>query len=444
MVLVSLVGDFYSSVIPVFYHYKNQITKHIIVYNEHKNDTIVAKKLISGSSVFNEHHKLNIETIDLKIDEDSFEAIESAIKKIDELCENRDELFINVTDGLSNVIVLISEYFRDTPVSLITYDRFDNEINIIKSGQMSNIKEIESVPIKEHFLLKAVTIEKASDKSVAELHEDFLNKLFITCNGERESIEEIPEVFADKQMGFLFELYVYNLLKRLNHNDIMVGAIINDYDTKNNYIPKEFDYLIIKNNHLHMIECKYKKKEPSITYIYKAISVEKVIDEDGKSIIVTNSDIFNITDDSHFNKKLTTNYKRAKNNNIILRGSPIKYAKEFIRDVDSYFGLKSDNVEEVESSIDKYFEQECNAKIKEMNSYLSELFGIELNFFKIKSTSKILSYKTNYADNQKIIEQMQDPLIKQFIKKIHRFNLKSQKAQPLKSIYKFFSRNIRE
>ena len=444
MVLVSLVGDFYSSIIPVFYHYKNQITKHIIIYNEHKNDKVIARKLINGSEVFNEHHHLNIETIDLKIDEDSQEAIDRAIKTIDELCPNKEELFINVTDGLSNVIVLMGEYFRETPASLITYDRFDNEMNIIKAGVMSHIPQVTSVPIKDHFLLKAVTIEKASDRHLADLHEEFLNRLFITCGGAIDEIEDIPEVFVNKQMGFLFEFYVYNLLKRLNYDDIVVGAIVHDYYTQENFIPNEFDILIMKNNHLHMIECKYQNKEPSVSYIYKAISVEKVIDEDGKSIIVTNSDTYNITDDTHFNHKLTTNYKRAKNNNIILRGSPINNGKEFIRDVDSFFGLQTEGIEVIEDGLDSYFDKECNAKIKEINSALCELFGLDVNFFSQHSTSRLLSYKTNYIDNGKIWDLMEHSELRHFIKMIHKFNLKSAKAKPLKSIYKFFTRHIQK
>ena len=48
----------------------------------------------------------------------------------------------------------------------------------------------------------------------------------------------------------------------------------------------EFDILMIKDNHLHVIECKLRKAVPDEQYVYKLDSVIDYLDDDGKGMIV--------------------------------------------------------------------------------------------------------------------------------------------------------------
>lgn len=429
MILVSIVGDFFSSVIPVYYNYKDQITRHIILYDDYKNDVIIANKFIQGSQLFNEQYQLEIETIAYKINEDSTLAIQNTIAKIDSIAHSKEDLFINITDGLSNVIVLIAQHYFDTDATLITYDRFDNEVNKIKRGTMTNFKLPKSVPIKDHFLLKAIKVVNYSNKSLADLHEDFLTHLFTNLNGEIEKIKNLPKEFANTSIGTLFEYHVYNLIKRLNYDDILIGVEVNDYYTNDEFLTNEFDILVMKENHLHMIECKYQDKIASIQYIYKVISLAKVIDHDGKSIIVTNSAKYNISDS--LNHNISTPYKRAKNNNIILRGSPIKNKRAFVQDVDKFFALQTEN------------NGELSSPYQEINSYLHEVFDFDINIFDIHTSSKILNYNTAYPKNHRVQQAMQTKEINQLIKKIHRLNLETTKHQSLEVIYEFYLNQIK-
>ena len=38
MTLVSIVGDFYSNVLPIFYHFKDDIKNYIIIYDDYRQD----------------------------------------------------------------------------------------------------------------------------------------------------------------------------------------------------------------------------------------------------------------------------------------------------------------------------------------------------------------------------------------------------------------------
>jgi hypothetical protein len=48
MTLVSIVGDFFSSVAPVFYEFKDSIDTHIIISDDSKRDDRLARKFEKG------------------------------------------------------------------------------------------------------------------------------------------------------------------------------------------------------------------------------------------------------------------------------------------------------------------------------------------------------------------------------------------------------------
>ena len=73
MTLVSIVGDFYSSVLPLFYEFSPRIKKYIIVYDDFKADVEHARNIFDGTQKFIKEYDFSIETYTVQIDEDSKE-----------------------------------------------------------------------------------------------------------------------------------------------------------------------------------------------------------------------------------------------------------------------------------------------------------------------------------------------------------------------------------
>ena len=84
--------------------------------------------------------------------------------------------------------------------------------------------------------------------------------------------------------GDMFEYYVYLLVKDLGFDDIEIGVEIEDDEVRN-----EFDLLLMKDNHLHIIECKHRgfKTLDLEDIIYKYAALRRVVDEDAKAVIVS-------------------------------------------------------------------------------------------------------------------------------------------------------------
>jgi hypothetical protein len=52
MTLISIIGDFHSSILPISYNFKEQMDKHIIVYDDAKCDVKNARISKSGKKRF--------------------------------------------------------------------------------------------------------------------------------------------------------------------------------------------------------------------------------------------------------------------------------------------------------------------------------------------------------------------------------------------------------
>lgn len=138
--------------------------------------------------------------------------------------------------------------------------------------------------------------------------------------------------------GGLFELYVYLLVKDLGFDDIEIGIVVENTFSGTNVIRNEFDILMMKDNHLHMIECKFTKRIDLAALVFKYSTLINLIDDDGKMMILTDNYIYahDLYDKTKQGLEL---YRRALINKILIRGSVVKNKKEFLNDVDSYFQL---------------------------------------------------------------------------------------------------------
>lgn len=368
MLLVSILGDFHSSVLPIYYQFKDDISEHIVIYDDYKSDIREAQNIIKGLKSFNSKYNLKIKMSTYCIDEDSYEAIMSAIEFITESIVENKNIYINTTDGLSNINTLIALKLLPHGVNLISYDRYDNEVNIIQNESMTTYRIDKIIPIQDHFLLRNLEVVSIADKNFANKYKNEILELFekryeefkgfanyvqntqnpTLDNKEYENINKIINRLNLKDIKFnqglitggLFEYYIYLKVKELDFDDIEIGVTVRKNIDKINFLSNEFDILIMKDNHLHMIECKFTKNIKLDNIVYKYMGLKSLLDDDGKICIVTGHK-------NPHNLSKSTNpveyqpYKRALANKILLKGNPMKDINKFVSEVKDYFVLKN-------------------------------------------------------------------------------------------------------
>ncbi|WP_456479563.1 Card1-like endonuclease domain-containing protein [Nautilia sp.] len=314
MTLVSVIGDFFSSVAPVFYDFFDDISTHIIISDDSKRDSRYARKFKEGVKNFCMEKNKNITQHFVRIDEDSGSAIDKACKYI--LENSKGDVYVNISDGLATLNTIMTQKLLNKGVTFISYDIFDNEYHIIGRNGIIKRKKAKPMSIREHFLLKNSEILSYETTDFAEKNEMLITELFekyryqfnvfkkkLTQNSV--NIDDYPAIkqilmklgfgLSKKELslnkktitGSLFEMYIYLIVKKLEFDDILMGAVIEDYEIKN-----EFDLLVIKNNHLSIIECKFKNfLKDAETLLFKYAFLRKVLDYDSKSLIISGSEV---------------------------------------------------------------------------------------------------------------------------------------------------------
>jgi hypothetical protein len=229
---------------------------------------------------------------------------------------------------------------------------------------MRNVKIAQSIPIIEHLKFKGIKVTHVADKSFAHRFEKEIKLLFTRHKKEFKGFKRYvyehsklghPKKFQNvapviRKMGLsnlkkyqsfitgsLYEFYVYLLLKDLDIDDIEVGVSVEEYYNETDYLPNEFDILIMKNNHLHMIECKFTKNVRPEHLVYKYIALSSVLDEDANMAILLNQKYKKHIDYEHILRDLP--YKRALQKDIMLRGSVLGSENLFVQEIKKHFGI---------------------------------------------------------------------------------------------------------
>ena len=363
MLLVSILGDFHSSIFPIFYEFKERITTHLIVHDRAFKERRSSQKIINSLNSFSSSHALSIQTLEYSVDEDSFESILELIESIKSLESNLENIYINTTDGLSNIGVILGSKLLSDGLNVLSYDMYENSYNITAKNSIVTKKLNSKMSIKDHFLLKGFTVETVEEKSFAHKYAKQIKNLFenyydefvllkkdithsmVSSNKKYiNALRIIRELRLDTDTqrkeitGGLFEWYVYLLVKDLGFDDIEVGAIVLDHFSSTSTIQNEFDILIMKDNHLNMIECKFTKRVDIQALVYKYSTLINLIDDDGKMMILTDKEIYSYDLYQNTEPKLIP-YRRALVNRILIRGSILKHKNEFIEDVKSYLSI---------------------------------------------------------------------------------------------------------
>lgn len=366
MTLVSIVGDFHSSILPLFYEYKDEMTQHILLYDNFSRDVRMAQQISSGIEAFCEKYKCSFTTKEYILSNDSLESLAKCSKDLLSNVEKPQDLFINITDGFATITTVLNHLLFKEKVNFISYDMFQNTYTLINHETFEKKTLEKKMSIQDHFLLKGFTTEASNIKKFAQEHEQLITLLiekyhrpynqFLGVDPKSaKNIAELPkqhhlirDIFM--QYGFgaynvkdphltgnIFESYIYNLIKDLDYDDIEVGfKVFEKY--KNSQISNEFDILIMKNNHLHMIECKYLNRVKLEELIYKYTALSNILDDDGKILLVTKKPpLYSKAVDRHEHKGLV--YKRGILNNIRVLGDVKSNPQEFVQEVKKEFEI---------------------------------------------------------------------------------------------------------
>lgn len=368
MVLVSIVGDFYSSVIPIIYEFKDQIKKHVLLYDTFSHESYKAKQIAFGIKNFKKRYGYTFETLEYVVKEESLEAFKKCASEILLYTKNPRDIYINATDGFATLNTVINHRLFKEGVNFIGYDMYNNHYNLLNRLSFSRHTLRNKMNITEHFLLKGVDVERSKVKEFAKEYKAMISDLITRHYQEYDeflevesnkipTIKQLPKRYKNiknifikngfekakvkdpRLTGNIFEAYIYNLIKKLPFDDIEVGfKVFQHY--KNARIANEFDILVMKDNHLHMIECKYLKNPQIENLVYKYTALSPSIDEEAKMILVTKkSPEFTSEVEADAHKGLI--YKRGLLHNIKVLGNVRQDPKGFVKDVVEYFGLDS-------------------------------------------------------------------------------------------------------
>jgi len=359
MVLISLLGDFDSNILPLFFHFAEDIDTHILITDKHRYDLDHAQQIQSGLKRFTQEYDFDIALLEMEFDEDLQSSVETIFERIDRLTHNKQLLF-NMSDGMASTLALMHTKIFERNGEVLAYDRFDNSCNIVSNEGMRK-EVISGMTIREHLLLKnidyeapnyeeiasrAQTVSKLmamSEKFIPFRHQskksDYLSEYAEIETLLREIDKRDDQFFID---GGMFEEYIYTLVKNIGFDDVALG-------TKVRYFPQdsskqfhnELDILGIKDNHLHIIECKFSKfLNNAENFLYKYDSIVDLLDADGKTMLL----IVGGNDYKISSNKRTPMLSGGAKNRAYHTGINVYHAKKldekhFIQEVKSFFAL---------------------------------------------------------------------------------------------------------
>ncbi len=313
MVLVSLLGDFDSYILPLYFEHKSDLSLHVLVHDRTVRDQQKARRIERGLTAIRRKYGLKHDLESIEIDEDHLGTIQALAERLLTLSP-AEQLFLNVSDGLANVGIVLSQALLKRGSTLLIYDRYDNQVNHLTDGDMVKKPLRNNMGVEDHIIAKGYALsDYKTPKELAGRKEDVLaiTKNFALFQKLRKIImrgkkpddpkfEPLVEILhkmgkATRKgraldlnyiLGELFEEYVYHLVSELGFDDVICGAKVHFETIDDIAIQNEFDLLMIKNNHLHVIECKFRDRVDGEYLIYKYDALLDRLDRDGRVMIV--------------------------------------------------------------------------------------------------------------------------------------------------------------
>ncbi|MDR2152239.1 MAG: DUF1887 family protein [Helicobacteraceae bacterium] len=353
MVLVSLLGDFDSSILPVFFEYKSDITVHVLVYCGGEREDKKAFRIARGLNALRAKYRLKCTLREIRLEKSDLESILKLSISLAQFAPP-DHLFLNVSDGEADIAILLAKEILDIDAKLLIYGRYSNDLSVLTANGLKKAPLKHNMNIDDHIISKGYQLIEAKSKSDLERRKPFAQEItnnFALFQKYRKRIMEGKEINEELYgaiirplykigavnrrgkpeninyiLGELFEEQIYHIVSRLDFDDVISGAKVR-YETINGVtIQNEFDVLMIKNNHLYIIECKFRDRVDGENLIYKYDALLEQMDADGKVMIINVASTEN-KEALKRGKRIHRNFEkgalsRAQLNNILIYYEP--------------------------------------------------------------------------------------------------------------------------
>lgn len=353
MVLVSLLGDFDSSILPLFFEHKADIRLHVLVHDKTGRDQKEARRIERGLKALKLKYRLQCDLETIEIDEDHFKLILALGERLLTLAPPQ-ELFLNVSDGLANVGIILSKAILERGANLLIYDRYDNQVNHLTMSGMKRVAITRNMGVEDHLISKGYVLTDYKTPEALESRKPYVMEItrnfrlfqkfrkLVMRDKKPEDSRFDPIIHALWQLGVatrkgkaldtnyilgeLFEEQIYHLVGEMGFDDVLCGVKVHFETIDDTAVQNEFDVMMIKNNHLHIIECKFRDRVDGEYLIYKYDALLDRLDRDGKVMIV-NVASTEIKEALRRGKRLHRNFEkgalyRAQLNNILIYYEP--------------------------------------------------------------------------------------------------------------------------
>lgn len=362
-----------TQLIPLIFAFKDRIEKHIIIYDEARDDARLANELANGIEAMNHHYSLNTPVEKISIDEDSHPDMIAVQQRLEK--EKIGSLYLNAAGADTALLVILSGFVLDNGGKVLAYDKNDNSYNIITKEGFANHPVNSNMMLKDFLmLLDERVIEECSKEDIHRNH-DALMTLF----GDAKLMFKVRKLLSKREIGEIgnsypailkalekldiidhthhfkdstkfskfgihFEEFIYLHLKRFDFDDIKVGVKIvfesaSEKDGIAVEVSNEFDILTIKNNRIGFVECKIGDNLNPQATVYKSDALMDYFGDDSRCLIVNiqpNATPHMANSKINFSKNLTlrANRKRIEIFNAFDLGE-----KKFGQEVRKVFGV---------------------------------------------------------------------------------------------------------
>jgi glycosyltransferase involved in cell wall biosynthesis len=307
-VLVSLMGDFHSSVLPIYYEMYDELEVHLLVHDDARRDDRVSGRLLRGMRRYALERERSPRLLEFSLDEDDPLETRRLLAHLSELCD-RDftRVLLNATDGLASFAFPLACELQKRGATLLAYDRFDDHYNLIGPQGYRHEEILHPMDIESQLVMRDYTIlQRTSTEELLERKEviyrlakdltrykafaDRVSKLR-DCDlvkGYDDLIEGLRTLGKHRDIkyiqGTLFEEYIALLMMETEWFDEVWCGVKVRFDDE---LENEFDVLMTRRNHLHTVECKLVKRLDGEHFVYKTDTVMEYLDEDSRAMILS-------------------------------------------------------------------------------------------------------------------------------------------------------------
>ena len=310
MTLITIAHHDRTKLIPLIFEFKDEIERHIIIYDEAKSDKTLAMELKKGIERHNRSYALNAPVDMMELDEDDRSDLSNLIRRINP--SEQERLFLNAAGADLGVTILLSLALLESGGTILAYDKEDNSYNIIQKNRFENRKIAHNMRLDDFMRLMNEKIVKFTDKNSIDMRKEelytifsdtkkmfALRKLLIQKRWDDamkkypKEVETLAKVGIGESnlndCGKLCEEYVFLWMGGYDFDDIKAGVIVSFEESTdsgaNLSVQNEFDILVIKNNRVGFVECKIGSVDP-LHVVYRNDALMDYFGEDSRSLIV--------------------------------------------------------------------------------------------------------------------------------------------------------------